>query len=132
MLLYADHTPIETHCVFPGTIFTAGYEREQLLKPGITKKLEESDGGQSAAEVAEETIKGLERGEGSVVTSGWLGVAMRAGMLGGSRRSGLGIVDTALAWVIAIVMIFVRRDLDSKVLAWGKEKGIGQKAQGSV
>ena len=130
MLLYAHHTPIESHCVFPGTIFTAGYEREQLLKSGITKKLEEADEGQSAAEAARETLNGLERGEGTVVTSGWLGMAMRSGMLGGSRRSGFGIVDTVLAWVIGIVLIFVRRDMDSKVIAWGTEKRMGEKVDG--
>ena len=127
VLLYADHTPIETHCVFPGTIFTAGYEREQLTKPEVTKKIEEADGGQTPKEVAEETIKGLERGEGNVVTSGWLGVAMRAGMLGASRRSGFGIVDTLLSSVIGIVLIIVRRDMDGKVLAWGRENKVGQK-----
>lgn len=132
LLLYADHTPIETHCVFPGTIFTAAYEREQVLKPDITKKLEESDGGQTPKEVAEETIRGLERGEGNVVTSGWLGSAMRAGMLGASRRRGLGIVDTILAGVVGIVLIFVRRDMDAQVAAWGKAKMVGQKAAGGV
>ena len=129
LLLYAHHTPIETHCVFPGTIFTSGYEREQQLKPGITKKLEETDEGQSAAEVARETLKGLERGDGTVVTSGWLGMAMRAGMLGGSRRSGFGIVDTVLAWVIGIVLVFVRREMDDKVMAWGKDKKVGEKPE---
>ena len=132
MLLYEQHTPIETHCVFPGTIFTAGFEREQSLKPGITKLLEEADGGQSAMEVAEETIRGLEKGQGTVITSGWLGAAMKAGMLGGSRRSGFGIVDTILAWVVGIVLIFVRRDMDGKVRGWGKEKAIMQKGKGDV
>ena len=129
LLLYAHHTPIETHCVFPGTIFSPGYEREQLLKPGITKKLEESDDGQSAAEAARSTLKGLESGEGTIVTSGWLGMALRAGMLGGSRRSGLGIVDTLLSWVIGIVLIFVRRDMDGTVRTWGREKKVGEREE---
>lgn len=127
LLLYAHHTPIATHCVFPATILSPGYEREQLVKPGITKKLEEVDDGQSPAEVARETVKGLERGEGTVVTSGWQGMALRAGMLGGSRRSGFGVLDTVLSWVVGVVLVLVRRDMDDKVRAWGRENKVGEK-----
>lgn len=104
--------------MFPGTIFTEGLEKENLTKPAITKKLEESDGGQTPEQVAAASVKGLERGEELITTNGILGVAMKSGMLGGSRRNGWGIVDTLVGWLVMIVMVFVRRDMDEKVRNW--------------
>lgn len=122
LLLYAPLAPIRTHTVFPGTIFSEGYEKENLIKPAITKKLEESDGGQTPEQVAAASVKGLERGEELITTNGILGVAMKSGVLGGSRRNGCGIVDTVMGWLVMIVMVFVRRDMDGKVKTWGKER----------
>ena len=110
------------HCIFPGNIFTPGYEEENRSKPGITKKLEEADEGQTAEEVAKETIRGLERGEENITTSGLLGKAMKAGMLGGSRRSGWGMLDLVISWVVGIVLVLERRSMDEKVRRWGREK----------
>ena len=122
LLLYAPLAPIRTHTVFPGTIFTEGYEKENLIKPAITKKLEEADGGQTPEQVATASVRGLERGEELITTNGILGVAMKSGMLGGSRRNGWGIVDTVMSWLIMVIMVFVRRDLDGKVKAWGNAR----------
>ena len=108
--------------MFPGTIFTEGYEKENLTKPAITKNLEEGDAGQTPEQVAAASVKGLERGEELITTNGVLGVAMKSGMLGGSRRNGRGFVDTVMAWLVMIVMVFVRRDMDGKVKTWGKER----------
>ncbi len=120
-LLYASHTPIRMHTIFPATIFSEGYELEKKLTPAITKKLEESDGGQTAEEVAKAALKGLEKGEENVVTS-WLGRAMQAGSLGGSRRRGWGVLDSVLSGVVGIILVFTRRDMDSKVRKWGQER----------
>ena len=122
LLLYAPFTPIRTHTVFPGTIFTEGYEKENLIKPAITKKLEETDGGQTPEQVAVASVKGLERGEELITTNGLLGIALKSGMLGGSKRNGWGVVDTVMGWLVMIVMVFVRKDLDGKVKTWGKER----------
>lgn len=122
LLLYAPLAPMRAHTVFPGTIFTEGYEKENLTKPAITKKLEEGDGGQTAEQAAAASVKGLERGDELVTTNGILGVAMKSGMLGGSRRNGWGIVDTVMGWLVIIVMVFVRRDMDGKVKTWGSER----------
>lgn len=129
-LLYAHHTPMRSHVVFPGTIYTASYDRENLTKPAITKKLEEADGGQTADEVARKTIEGLEAGEELVVTSGLLGMAMRSGMLGSSIRGGwlMGTVNTLLGWICSIVLVYVRRDMDSTVKTWWKD-GSGVKTK---
>lgn len=120
LLLYSRHTPVKTHTIFPATIFTASYEEENKTKPAVTKKLEESDGGQTPDEVAIASIKGLERGEELVTTSGLMGYAMKAGMLGSSVRNGWAIVDTIASWAISVVFVLVRWDMDRTVKKWGK------------
>ncbi|GAA6064495.1 hypothetical protein JCM10212_002383 [Sporobolomyces blumeae] len=54
---------IKVHLFLPATIFSPGFEKEQLLKPAITKKIEGPDEGLSPDEVAKRLIKGLERDE---------------------------------------------------------------------
>lgn len=122
LLLYAPITPIRTHTIFPATILSEGFDKENLIKPPITKKLEESDDGQTPEQVAAASVRGLERGEELITTNGILGVALKSGMLGGSKRNGWGIVDTIMGWLIMIIMVFVRRDFDGKVKTWGKER----------
>jgi len=124
MNLYASSltAPIKLHTIFPGTIFTASYEAENLLKPDFTKKLEEDDGGQTPDQVAENSIKGLERGDELVATS-FIVRALMCTVLGGSRRNGWGFVDTILSWIVSIVIVFVRRDMDAKVREWGRIHG---------
>ena len=112
---------MRVHTIFPGTIYSPGLETENLTKPGITKKLEESDGGQTPEEVAASSIKGLERGE-EMITSGLMALALKAGMLGSSKRNGWGIVDTLMGWVVLIVLVIVRKDMDGTVKQWGKER----------
>lgn len=110
---------VKVHTVFPATIFGDALNEENKIKPLITKKLEEEDGGQTADEVAQAALKGLERGEELITTNGLLGMAMKGGMLGASRRNGWGVVDTVVAWVVALVMVVVRRDMDGRVSRWG-------------
>ena len=50
-------------------------------------------------------------------------MAMRAAALGASKRCGWGIVDTVMSWVVNVVMVVVRRDMDGKVREWGKVHG---------
>lgn len=52
------------------------------------------------------------------MTTGWLGWAMKVGMLGASPR---GVLDVVGAAVVAFVMPFVRKDMDGAVVKWGKE-----------
>lgn len=52
------------------------------------------------------------------MTTGRLGWAMKAGMLGASPR---GVLDVVGAAVVALVMPFVRKDMDGTVVKWGKE-----------
>ena len=122
LLLYAPIIPMRPHTIFPATTFTEGLEKENLIKPAITKKLEEADGGQTAEQVAAASVKGLEGGEELITTNGILGVAMKAGMLGSSRRNGWGVVDRVVGWLVIIILVFVWWDLNGKVKSWGKER----------
>ena len=119
LLLYEHHTPIRCHTVLPGTIFTEGLDRENQTKAGITKKIEETDGGQTAEEVARATLAALDRGDELITTNGLLGLAMKATMLSSAKRAGWGIVDTVMAWIVTVVIVFVRRDFDNTVRKWG-------------
>ena len=49
---------IAIHIFFPGTILSPGYERENITKPAITKKLEETDDGLSPEACAKGLIQG--------------------------------------------------------------------------
>ncbi|KAI9883835.1 MAG: hypothetical protein M1823_004389 [Watsoniomyces obsoletus] len=112
---------VKIHTVFPGTIFTPGYEQENLTKPDITKKLEEGDKGQTEDEVASASFRGLQRGE-YLVTTTFLGSILRGAAWGGSPRNNW-LVDTLFSWIASIAWIFVQPDLDRKVVKWGKDNG---------
>ena len=118
--LYSSFTPVRPHTIFPATIFTTGLEAENKTKHAITKKLEESDGGQTADQVAQASITGLERGEELITTSGILGYLLKAGNLGCSKRNGWIVMDTITSWLVSIVLVFVRWDMDRTVKQWGK------------
>lgn len=123
--LYEHHTPIVPHTVFPGTIYTTAWDRENESKPAVTKMLEEGESdGQTPMQVAEAVLAGLDRGDEQIVTGGFQANLLRASMLGWNRRNGWGVLDTLLAWLVSIVFVVVRRDMDGKVRKWGREKGM--------
>ncbi|KAJ1795228.1 3-dehydrosphinganine reductase [Coemansia sp. RSA 2399] len=59
---------IGVHCYFPGTIFTPGYEAENLTKPQITKDIEGADDGLTPEQCSRGLFKGLARGEFAICT----------------------------------------------------------------
>lgn len=128
MQLYAaanpQSAPVRVHTVFPATIFTESYEEENRTKSDLTKMLEETDGGQTAEVVARESIKGLEAGH-ELITCDILSRLVMCSTLGASARGGFwkGLLDTVLGWLMLIVMVFVRGDMDRKVRNWGKRHG---------
>lgn len=124
MNLYASSSRprVQMHTIFPATIFTDSYKAENLVKSDLTKKLEEGDAGQTADEVARRSIAGLERGD-ELVTTTFMTRLLMTGGLGGSIRNGWALLDTALSWVMSLVMVFVRWDMDMKVRRWGRENG---------
>jgi hypothetical protein len=54
MLLYG----IDVHILFPGTIYSPGYEEENKTKPKITLKIEEADEGLKPEAVAQRLLEG--------------------------------------------------------------------------
>ncbi|KAK4208058.1 NAD(P)-binding protein [Rhypophila decipiens] len=134
MNLYAGAYPtvqtVKIHTVFPATMPTRSLDDENLVKSDLTKSLEEDDIILSPDECARRAILGLESGQELVTTSVIIRAVMAAS-LGGSRRfaGGLirGLADTVLAWVVVVVMVFVRWDMDRKVRAWGRRFGASGK-----
>ncbi|KAI1419667.1 hypothetical protein F5Y12DRAFT_776769 [Xylaria sp. FL1777] len=121
---YPSEPAIRLHTIFPATILTESYQIENTIKPDITKKLEEGDAGQTPETVAAKSIKGLESGL-ELVTTNTITALVQRSMLGGSLRGGFGrmLLDWALAWLMGLVMVFVRSDMDHKVRSWGREHG---------
>jgi len=125
MNLYAsspERPKIRLHTIFPATIFTESYDLENRVKSDLTKKLEEGDAGQTPDEVAKRSIAGLERGD-ELVTTTLLTRLVMTSTLGGSIRNGWAVLDTVLSWVMSLIMVVVRWDMDVKVRRWGKENG---------
>lgn len=121
---YPSEPPIRVHTIFPATILTEACEAENLIKPDMTKMLEGGDEGQSPETVARKSIKSLEDGL-ELVTTDLLTGLVKGSMLGGSPRGGLVRIlgDWFLAWLMAIVMVFVRCDMDKKIRNWGRKLG---------
>jgi 3-dehydrosphinganine reductase len=128
MNLYAAAHPnepvVRLHTVFPATIYTDAYEAENRIKSNLTKMLEEGDEGQTPEVVAAKSIKGLEGGQ-ELVTTDILTALVKRSVIGGSVRGGFVRVlgDWFLAWLMGIVMVFVRHDMDQKVRTWGRKFG---------
>ncbi|KAI1262866.1 NAD(P)-binding protein [Xylariaceae sp. FL1019] len=128
MNLYATAHPgeprVRFHTIFPGTILTESYDEENRIKTDLTKLLEGSDEGQKPSVVAAKSIEGLERGQ-ELITTNLLTALVKRGVLGGSVRGGIvpALGDWILAWVLGIVMVFVRHDMDQKTRSWGRNYG---------
>ncbi|KAK3998207.1 NAD(P)-binding protein [Cladorrhinum sp. PSN332] len=128
MNLYAAAHPelpaVRVHTVFPATMPTRSLIEENKVKTDLTKSLEEGDQVLTPDECARRAIKGLESGRELVPTSGIIHAVMTS-MLGGSVRGGFvrGFLDTMLGWVVILVMVFVRWDMDKKVRSWGRKYG---------
>lgn len=112
---------VKVHTVFPGSILTAGFENENKSKPEITKILESDDPRQMPGQVAEKSVKGLEDGE-YLITTTWMAAAMRACSWGGSRRNNW-LLDSLFMWAANIAWPLIQRDLDGKIIKFGKENG---------
>ncbi|TGJ82663.1 hypothetical protein E0Z10_g6099 [Xylaria hypoxylon] len=112
---------VKLHIVYPGSISSPGFERENKTKPEITSILEESDPVQTPDVVAAAAIRGLEKGHYSI-TVAFLGSVLRWGSLGGSPRNNW-VVDTFMSWIITVVWIFALPDIYSKIRKYGKKNG---------
>ncbi|KAH7253802.1 uncharacterized protein BKA55DRAFT_593457 [Fusarium redolens] len=128
MNLYAGAHPneprVRIHTVFPATMPTKSLDDENKVKTDVTKALEEGDQILTPDECARRAIAGLERGEELIATSTIIRLVMTT-VMGGAIRGGFwtGLVNTLLSWVVMIVMVFIRWDMDVKVRNWGKKHG---------
>jgi len=136
MNLYAAAHPnlpaVRVHTVFPATMPTQSLDEENKVKTDLTKSLEEGDQILSPEECARRAIAGLERGEELVATSTIIRLVITS-VLGGSIRGGFfkGVIDTLLGWIVMVVMVFIRWDMDSKVTKWGRLHGPSGSVGGS-
>ncbi|KAJ2080700.1 3-dehydrosphinganine reductase [Coemansia sp. RSA 988] len=92
---------INVHCYFPGTIFTPGYDLENLTKPEITKEIEGADDGMTPEKCSAGMFKGLDRGEFGITTDP-IGMLLRCGSRGVMPNNNfmLDSVFSGLAWFI--------------------------------
>ncbi|EWC48882.1 hypothetical protein DRE_00187 [Drechslerella stenobrocha 248] len=112
---------IGVHCCMPGGIESPGFEMENLTKPDLTKKIEETDVAQQPEEVAKALLEELQRGQVMPVPS-FLARAARAGAIGPTPRVNA-VIEVLLSWIAVIVFIFVRRDQDGIIMKERKLKG---------
>ncbi|KAJ2849233.1 3-dehydrosphinganine reductase [Coemansia erecta] len=91
---------IHVHCYFPGTIFTPGYEMENLTKPQITKDIEGADEGMTPEQCSRGLFRGLGRGEFAIATDP-ITLLFRCGTRGVMPNNNfvLDSVVAVIAWV---------------------------------
>ncbi|CAI7644176.1 unnamed protein product [Penicillium palitans] len=118
----APAADVKIHTVFPMGILSPGFDNEQKTKPELTKKLEEADKPQTPSEVAQISIRALERGE-YLITTNFVGSVMKGTALGPSPKNSI-VGDTMLSWLSNLVFLQVIPDLRSKAFAWGKQNGL--------
>ncbi|OTB10338.1 hypothetical protein K445DRAFT_323108 [Daldinia sp. EC12] len=128
MNLYAaahpHEPPVRLHTIFPAGITGESFDAENRIKPDITKLLEAGDKPQTPEVIARKSIQALESGH-ELITTDFLTALVKRSMLGGSTRGGFfkGLGDWLLACLLAVVMVFVRGDMDKKVRDWGRKFG---------
>lgn len=83
--------------------------------------MEDGDPKQTEDEVAAAALSALDKGK-YLITTQFLGHAMRASALGGSPRDNW-VVDTVFSWVTSLVWLFVGPDMERKAWNYGKKNG---------
>ncbi|KAK6200581.1 hypothetical protein LQW54_009700 [Pestalotiopsis sp. IQ-011] len=112
---------VKIHVVFPGGISSPGFDRENLTKPEITVQLEADDPVQTPDEVASKAIKGLERGDYSVIVS-WYGYILKCLALGSAPRESW-ILDGITSCLMQVIFFFALLDISSKIRKYAKKNG---------
>ncbi|KAI0123825.1 hypothetical protein BJ170DRAFT_640625, partial [Xylariales sp. AK1849] len=112
---------VKIHVVFPGSISSPGFDRENLTKPEITRILEDGDPVLTPDAVAAAAIAGLEKGQ-YFITVAFLGHVLRWTALGASPRENW-FIDTIMSWILQIVWFFALADIFSKIRKFGKQHG---------
>ncbi|KAJ2778714.1 3-dehydrosphinganine reductase [Coemansia javaensis] len=110
---------ISVHCYFPGTIFTPGYDAENLTKPQITKDIEGADDGLTPEKCAEGLFRGLQRGEFAIATDP-IGLLLRCSARGVAPNNNV-VLDALIAPVGWAVFGVWRLFIDRTVRNHGKK-----------
>ncbi|EMR10408.1 hypothetical protein PNEG_01123 [Pneumocystis murina B123] len=110
---------VKVHCAFLATVYTPGFEKEQLIKPELTKELEGIDQGQSPEIVASRIIKNLEKGK-FFITTEIIGTLLKNNMRGPSPRDSM-ITDTIFGYIASFIYPFVRISHDHIVRKYAKK-----------
>ena len=107
---------IGIHLYLPGTILTPGYEKENQIKPEVTKKLEAGSGFSKPEDCALQLLKGMEKNH-FIITSDFDTEIIRASTIGLSSVSGrFWLWDILLATIGWFIFGFIRRSQDKIVL----------------
>lgn len=111
---------VEVHCAFLATVYTPGFEKEQLIKPKLTKELEGIDKGQTPDVVALRMVENLEKGK-FFITTEILGDLLKNNMRGPTPKDNV-IIDTVLGYIASLVFPFVRMIHDRTVRKYAKKE----------
>lgn len=104
VLLYPEHD-MRVRIVFPGTMTSPGWDRENQTKPEITHMIESIDPVQTPEEATDVAFKGLENGQ-YAVSLAWLGHIMKWLNYAGSLRNNY-FIDTIMAMIIPLVATII-------------------------
>ncbi|KAF8484877.1 oxidoreductase [Russula ochroleuca] len=111
LLLYS----IDVHIYMPVTMFTPGYEEENRVKPELTLKLEESDGGLTSEKAAEGLYEGVKKGEFHI-TDTFIANLFRTNTRGSSPFGSNVLKDLLFGFIGTIGLTLWRRDVDKQVV----------------
>ncbi|KAJ3487700.1 hypothetical protein NLI96_g3368 [Meripilus lineatus] len=110
---------IDVHICFPGTIHSPGYEEENKVKPKVTLKIEETDGGAQPDDAAKGLLKGVEKGHFHI-TYDFLGDVFRASSRGSSPGNNF-FLDAVYCLIGYVALPIWRNSVDRTVRAHAKE-----------
>lgn len=119
-------TPVpetKVHLIVPGNISTPGHIEEDKTKHPVTFALEKDDPVQTEDQCAAAAVAGLDNGDYLIMTN-WLAKLVRFASISGSPRNGLGLLDTFMSGITNFAWLFIRPDMDSTVLKWGRTNGV--------
>ncbi|KAJ2715270.1 3-dehydrosphinganine reductase [Coemansia spiralis] len=111
---------INVHCYFPGTIFTPGYDTENLTKPQVTKEIEGADDGLTPEKCSEGLFRGIERGEFAIATD-FIGIVLRCTTRGLMPNNNV-VLDAFIAGLGWAIFGAWRLFVDHTVFKYAKTK----------
>lgn len=123
VLLYQKQQIIEVHCSYPNTITTETFEKEQKIKPALSKTLEGSnDPKKSMTPQAAATgiIAGVERGEFCIILD--FETRLLFSNMRGPSPPNTFIIDWVLSFIVSLVWPFIRKSWDRTTVQYGLKR----------